>query len=57
MTSSEIIDKLYRKHTVWVLMVENRLPIYAPITAEDIVQDMYLKIYQKLKEKKIKKLV
>jgi DNA-directed RNA polymerase specialized sigma24 family protein len=55
MTSSEIIDKLYRKHTVWVLMVENRLPIYAPITAEDIVQDMYLKIYQKLKEKKIKK--
>ncbi len=55
MTSSEILDKLYRKHSVWLLMVENRLPMYAPITAEDIVQDMYLKIYQKLKEKKIKK--
>ena len=55
MTSSEIIDKLYRKHSVWLLIVENRLPMYAPITAEDIVQDMYLKTYQKLKEKKIKK--
>lgn len=55
MTNSEIIDKLYRKHVTWLLIVENRLPIYAPITAEDIVQDMYLKILQKLKEKKIKK--
>ena len=35
-------------------MAEKMLPQYRVKTAEDVVQDMYLKIYEKLKEKKLK---
>ena len=54
MTTDDLIHKLYMKHPTWVLMAERMLPVYSVRTGEDIVQDMYLKIYQKLKEKKLK---
>jgi len=52
--NDEVLSQLYRKHTTWLMMAEKMLPQYRIKTAEDVVQDMYLKIYEKLKEKKLK---
>ena len=54
MNNDEVLSQLYRKHTTWLMMAEKMLPQYRIKTAEDVVQDMYLKIYEKLKEKKLK---
>jgi len=44
MTNKEVLNELYRKHATWVLMAEKLVPEYYSVTAEDIVQDVYLKI-------------
>tara|TARA_R100001443_G_scaffold6700_3_gene15728 strand:- start:3472 stop:3975 length:504 start_codon:yes stop_codon:yes gene_type:complete len=54
MSDDEILSKLYRKHTSWVLMAERMMPLYYSMTAEDVVQEVYLKIYQELGSKKLK---
>ena len=54
MSRDEILSRLYRKHTSWVLMAERMMPSYYPMTAEDVVQEVYLKIYQELRDKKLK---
>ena len=54
MSDDEIISKLYRKHTSWILMAERMMPLYYSMTAEDVVQEVYLKIYQELRDKKLK---
>ena len=54
MSKDEILSRLYRKHTSWVLMAERMMPLYYPMTAEDVVQEVYLKIYQELRDKKLK---
>lgn len=53
MTIDKILSELYRKHTVWILMAEKLLPVYKITTAEDVVQSMYIKIYEKLEKKKL----
>ena len=47
MSDEEVLDKLYRYHTSWIIMAERLMPAFYPMTAEDIVQEIYLKIYQK----------
>ena len=47
MNNDEVLSQLYRKHTTWLMMAEKMLPQYRVKTAEDVVQDMYLKIYEK----------
>ena len=54
MSKDEILSRLYRKHTSWVLMAERMMPLYYSMTAEDVVQEVYLKIYQELGDKKLK---
>jgi len=54
MSDDEILSRLYRKHTSWVLMAERMMPLYYSMTAEDVVQEVYLKIYQELGSKKLK---
>ena len=54
MSDDEILNRLYRKHTSWVLMAERMMPLYYSMTAEDVVQEVYLKIYQELGSKKLK---
>ena len=54
MSDDEILSRLYRKHTSWVLMAERMMPLYYSMTAEDVVQEVYLKIYQELRDKKLK---
>ena len=54
MSKDEILSRLYRKHTSWVLMAERMMPLNYPMTAEDVVQEVYLKIYQELRDKKLK---
>jgi len=54
MSKDEILSRLYRKHTSWVLMAERMMPLYYSMTAEDVVQEVYLKIYQELREQKAK---
>lgn len=54
MSRDEILSRLYRKHTSWVLMAERMMPLYYSMTAEDVVQEVYLKIYQELRDKKLK---
>ena len=54
MTNKEVLNELYRKHTTWILMAEKLVPEYYSVTAEDIVQDVYLKIYDELRENKLK---
>ena len=54
MSKDEILSRLYRKHTSWVLMAERMMPLYYSMTAEDVVQEVYLKIYQELRDKKLK---
>ena len=54
MSKDEILSRLYRKHTSWVLMAERMMPLYYSMTAEDVVQEVYLKIYQELGSKKLK---
>lgn len=54
MSDDEILNRLYRKHTSWVLMAERMMPLYYSMTAEDVVQEVYLKIYQELGNKKLK---
>ena len=43
MSDEEVLDKLYRFHTSWIIMAERLMPAYYPMTAEDIVQEIYLK--------------
>ena len=47
-TTNDILLKLYNKHSTWLLMANKLTPLYYSITAEDIVQDMYIKIYEKI---------
>ena len=54
MSKDEILSRLYRKHAAWVLMAERMMPLYYSMTAEDVVQEVYLKIYQELRDKKLK---
>jgi len=54
MSDDEILNRLYRKHTSWVLMAERMMPLYYSMTAEDVVQEVYLKIFQELGSKKLK---
>tara|TARA_B100001287_G_C22331306_1_gene366355 strand:+ start:92 stop:595 length:504 start_codon:yes stop_codon:yes gene_type:complete len=54
MTNKEVLNELYRKHTTWILMAEKLVPEYYSVTAEDIVQDVYIKIYDELRENKLK---
>ena len=54
MSNDEILSRLYRKHAAWVLMAERMMPLYYSMTAEDVVQEVYLKIYQELGDKKLK---
>ena len=54
-TTNDILLKLYNKHSTWLLMANKLTPLYYSITAEDIVQDMYIKIYEKIRDKKLKK--
>ena len=54
MTNNEVLNELYRKHTTWILMAEKLVPEYYSVTAEDIVQDVYLKIFDELRENKLK---
>lgn len=54
MSKDEILSRLYRKHTSWVLMAERMMPLCYSMTAEDVVQEVYLKIYQELRDKKLK---
>ena len=54
MSDDEILNRLYRKHTSWVLIAERMMPLYYSMTAEDVVQEVYLKIYQELGSKKLK---
>lgn len=53
MSDEEVLDKLYRYHTSWIIMAERLMPAYYPMTAEDIVQEIYLKIYQELRINKL----
>lgn len=50
----EVLNMLYRKHTSWLMMAQRLTPVsgYA-ITAEDVVQDVYLKILKELRDKKL----
>ena len=54
MTTDELIHKLYMKHPTWVLMAERMTPLFYSLTAEDVVQEVYLKIFEELKKNKLK---
>tara|TARA_R110001606_G_C14977728_1_gene604009 strand:- start:11 stop:508 length:498 start_codon:yes stop_codon:yes gene_type:complete len=54
MSKDEVLKILYRNHPAWLIMAERMLPKYRISTEEDVVQDMYIKIYEKLREKKLK---
>ena len=53
MTDEEVLSVLYRYHASWLIMTERLMPLYYPMTAEDIVQEVYLKIYQELRINKL----
>tara|TARA_R110001592_G_scaffold28287_4_gene104077 strand:- start:705 stop:1169 length:465 start_codon:yes stop_codon:yes gene_type:complete len=42
------------KHPTWVLMAERMTPLFYSLTAEDVVQEVYLKIFEELKKNKLK---
>ena len=54
MTHNEVLNELYRKHTTWLIMAEKLVPEYYSVTAEDVVQEVYLKIFNELRENKLK---
>ena len=54
MTHNEVLSELYRKHTTWLIMAEKLVPEYYSVTAEDVVQEVYLKIFNELRENKLK---
>ena len=54
MTIDEVVHKLYMKHPTWVLMAERMTPLFYSLTAEDVVQEVYLKIFEELKKNKLK---
>jgi RNA polymerase sigma factor (sigma-70 family) len=54
MTIDEVVHKLYMKHPTWLLMAEKMTPLFYSLTAEDVVQEVYLKIFEELKKKKLK---
>jgi|TARA_R110000796_G_scaffold150822_1_gene267446 RNA polymerase sigma factor (sigma-70 family) len=54
MTIDDVIHKLYMKHPTWVLMAERMTPLFYSLTAEDVVQEVYLKIFEELKKNKLK---
>ena len=54
MSNDEVLKILYRNHPAWLIMAERMLPKYRISTEEDVVQDMYIKIYEKLRKKKLK---
>ena len=54
MTIDDVINKMYKNHPTWLLMAEKMTPLYYSLTAEDVVQEVYLKIFEELKEKKLK---
>tara|TARA_R110000782_G_scaffold258571_1_gene348259 strand:- start:335 stop:832 length:498 start_codon:yes stop_codon:yes gene_type:complete len=54
MTTDDVIHKLYMKHPTWVLMAERMTPLFYSLTAEDVVQEVYLKIFEELKKNKLK---
>jgi len=54
MSNDEVLKILYRNHPAWLIMAERMLPKYRISTEEDVVQDMYIKIYEKLGKKKLK---
>lgn len=53
MTKEEVLSALYRKHTTWLMMADKMLPMYRINSAEDVVQSMYVKIYEKMRNKKL----
>ena len=54
MTIDDVIHKIYMKHPTWVLMAERMTPLFYSLTAEDVVQEVYLKIFEELKKNKLK---
>tara|TARA_R110001599_G_scaffold225116_1_gene424276 strand:+ start:1299 stop:1856 length:558 start_codon:yes stop_codon:yes gene_type:complete len=54
MTNNQVLEKLYKSHKTWVLMADKMLPAYKLVPAEDVVQTMYIKIYEKLNKNKLK---
>lgn len=54
MKIDEALGALYRKHTTWLIMAERLTPVGYARTSEDIVQEVYLKIYQELRNNKLK---
>ena len=53
MTKEEVLSALYRKHATWLMMADKMLPLYRINSAEDVVQSMYVKIYEKMRNKKL----
>lgn len=52
---NDILLKLFEKQTTWLLMANKLTPLYYSITPDDLVQDMYIKIHEKLRSGKLKK--
>ena len=50
MNHDKFIQKIYSKHRIYLRYAEKLLPIYSSIKPEDIVQDMYVKLIEKLKD-------
>jgi len=48
MNHNNIIIKIHSKHKVYLKYAEKLLPLYSSIKPEDIVQDMYVKVIEKL---------
>jgi len=53
MTKEEVLSALYRKHATWLMMADKMLPLYRINSAEDVVQSMYVKIYEKMRNNKL----
>ena len=54
MTNNQVLERLHKSHKTWVLMTEKMLPAYRLSPPEDVVQTMYIKIYEKLNKNKLK---
>ena len=55
LTENDILLKLFEEQTRWLLMANKLTPLYYSITPDDLVQDMYIKIHEKLRNGKLKK--
>lgn len=55
LNENDILIKLFEKQTTWLLMANKLTPLYYSITPDDLVQDMYIKIHEKLRNGKLKK--